>query len=149
MPIGEFCNREVIVADRTTSVFEAARLMREYHVGCLVVVESLDGPRRPIGLVTDRDIVVEVVAENVAPETVKLGEIMTGKLSTICVTDGVYDTLRYMREHGFRRMPVVNELGELAGIVSMDDYLGLLAEEMTELTRLIAREQGRESTLRR
>lgn len=149
MPIGEFCNREVIVADRTTSVFEAARLMREYHVGCLVVVESLDGPRRPIGLVTDRDIVVEVVAENVAPETVKLGEIMTGKLSTIRVTDGVYDTLRYMREHGFRRMPVVNELGELAGIVSMDDYLGLLAEEMTELTRLIAREQGRESTLRR
>lgn len=149
MPIGEFCNREVIVADRNTSVFEAARLMREYHVGCLVVVESLDGPRRPIGLVTDRDIVVEVVAENVAPETVKLGEIMTGKLSTIRVTDGVYDTLRYMREHGFRRMPVVNELGELAGIVSMDDYLGLLAEEMTELTRLIAREQGRESTLRR
>lgn len=149
MPIGEFCNREVIVADRNTSVLEAARLMREYHVGCLVVVESLDGPRRPIGLVTDRDIVVEVVAENVAPETVKLGEIMTGKLSTIRVTDGVYDTLRYMREHGFRRMPVVNELGELAGIVSMDDYLGLLAEEMTELTRLIAREQGRESTLRR
>lgn len=149
MPIGEFCNREVIVADRNTSVLEAAQLMREYHVGCLVVVESLDGPRRPIGLVTDRDIVVEVVAENVAPETVKLGEIMTGKLSTICVTDGVYDTLRYMREHGFRRMPVVNELGELAGIVSMDDYLGLLAEEMTELTRLIAREQGRESTLRR
>lgn len=149
MPIGEFCNREVIVADRNTSVLEAAQLMREYHVGCLVVVESLDGPRRPIGLVTDRDIVVEVVAENVAPETVKLGEIMTGKLSTIRVTDGVYDTLRYMREHGFRRMPVVNELGELAGIVSMDDYLGLLAEEMTELTRLIAREQGRESTLRR
>lgn len=149
MPIGEFCNREVIVADRDTSVFEAAQLMREYHVGCLVVVESLDGPRRPIGLVTDRDIVMEVVAENVAPETVKLGEIISGKLSTIHVTDGVYDTLRYMREHGFRRMPVVNELGELAGIVSMDDYLGLLAEEMTELTRLIAREQGRESTLRR
>lgn len=149
MPIGEFCNREVVVADRGTSVAEAARLMREYHVGCLVVLDSLEGPRRPVGLVTDRDIVVEVVAKGVAPENVALGEIITGKASAIRVTDGVYDTLHYMREHGFRRMPVVNELGELAGIVSMDDFLGLLAEEMTELARLIAREQGRESAQRR
>ncbi len=149
MPIGEFCNRDVVVAARDATVLEAARLMRQYHVGCLVVVDSLDEPRRPVGLVTDRDIVVEVVAGEVAPDTVRVGELLDGKLSTVRIDNGVYDTLRYMREHGFRRMPVVNELGVLVGIVSLDDFVGLIAEELTELAKLIAREQVRESVLRR
>ena len=149
MPIGEFCNREVVIADRDTTALEAAQLMRQYHVGCLVVVDSVEGPRRPVGVVTDRDIVIEVVAKQVAPESVKLGEMLASEVSTVSTTDGVYDTLRYMREHGIRRMPVVDALGQLAGIVTMDDYLTLLSEEMTELSKLIAREQKRETTQRR
>ncbi len=148
MPIGEFCNREVVIAARDSSAREAAELMRKHHVGCLVIVESLDGPRIPVGLVTDRDIVVEVVARQVAPDAVRIGEIMTGSVTTVRTGEGVYDTLHYMRDHGYRRMPVVDERGELVGIVAIDDYLGLLGEEMNELIRLIAREQRREADVR-
>lgn len=148
MSIGEFCNREVVIADPETTALEAAQLMRQFHVGSLVVVDSMDGPRRPVGIVTDRDIAIEVVAKQVAPESVRLGEMLVGSLATVTVNEGVFDTLRYMRENGIRRMPVVDANGQLAGIVTMDDFLGLLSEELTELARLMAREQKRETTLR-
>lgn len=149
MPIGEFCNREVIVADPATTVQRAAELMRQYHVGCLVVLDSLKESRRPLGVVTDRDIVLEVVARKVAPDSVTLGDLLAGPVATVRISDGVYDTMYLMRQRGYRRMPVVNDVGELVGIVSMDDFLGLLAEELTELTRLINHEQGREMESRR
>ncbi len=149
MPIGEFCNREVVIADPDTTALEAAQLMRQFHVGCLIVVDSKDGSRRPVGIVTDRDIAIEVVAKQVAPESIRLGEMLIGALATVGVAEGVFDTLRYMREHGIRRMPVVDALGQLVGIVTMDDYLSLLSEELAELVRLMAKEQKRETTLRR
>lgn len=149
MSIGEFCNREVVIADPETTALEAAQLMRQFHVGSLVVVDSMDGPRRPVGIVTDRDIAIEVVAKQVDPGSVRLGEMLVGSLATVTVNEGVFDTLRYMRENGIRRMPVVDANGQLAGIVTMDDFLGLLSEELTELARLMAREQKRETTLRK
>lgn len=149
MSIGEFCNREVVIADPETTALEAAQLMRQFHVGSLVVVDSMDGSRRPVGIVTDRDIAIEVVAKQVDPGSVRLGEMLVGSLATVTVNEGVFDTLRYMRENGIRRMPVVDANGQLAGIVTMDDFLGLLSEELTELARLMAREQKRETTLRK
>lgn len=149
MSIGEFCNREVVIADPETTALEAAQLMRQFHVGSLVVVDSMDGPRRPVGIVTDRDIAIEVVAKQVAPGSVRLGEMLVGTLATVAINEGVFDTLRYMRENGIRRMPVVDANGQLAGIVTMDDFLGLLSDELTELARLMAREQKHETTLRK
>lgn len=149
MTIGEICNREVVIVAREASVIEAARLMREYHVGDLVVVDESSGQRRPVGIVTDRDIVLEVVAMEVAPETLRVGDIMTPRLVTVRESEGVFETIRYMRGKGVRRVPVVDTEGRLEGIVTLDDLLALLAEELGELAKLVAREQDREVATRK
>lgn len=149
MPIGEYCNRVVVVADRNTSVLDAARLMRQHHVGDIVVVDEANEARKPIGMVTDRDIVIEVVVNKLAPDTVMLGEIMTESLATVRERDGVFDTVQLMRRKGVRRMPVIDDYGALVGIVAVDDLIQLLAEEMGELSKLIAREQAREAGTRK
>ncbi|MCU0842451.1 MAG: CBS domain-containing protein [Thiobacillaceae bacterium] len=148
MTIGEICNREVVIVDRATSVAEAARLMRRHHVGDLVVVEALEGGRRPLGIVTDRDIVLEVVAMGVVPDALRVGDIMGASLASVRETEGVFETLRYMRGRGVRRLPVVDEAGGLVGIVTLDDLIELLAEEMGELARLLGRERAREQAAR-
>lgn len=149
MATGEMCNREVVIVERETSLGEAARLMRQYHVGDLVVVESLEGGRRPVGIVTDRDIVLEVVAMDIAPESLRVGDIMGASLASVRDSEGVFETMRYMRTLGVRRLPVVDEAGWLVGIITLDDLLELLADEMGELARLVARERGREQETRK
>jgi CBS domain-containing protein len=149
MAIGDICNRDVVIAERKLSVVEAARLMRGYHVGDLVVVEKMKGRNRPVGIVTDRDIVVEVVAAAVAPDTLAVRDIMGQELATVQESEGVFEAMRYMRTKGVRRMPVVDREGGLVGIVTLDDLLTLLAEEMTELAGLVSRERQREESVRK
>lgn len=148
MPIGEFCNRSVVFATRKTSVPEAAQLMREYHVGDLVVVDVRDGKRVPVGMVTDRDIVVEIVAKGLDCSQFTVGDIMSQQLVSVDQDQGVFETIRLMRDKGIRRIPVVSREGDLEGIMAADDILDLLAEEMTELARVIPREQAREALTR-
>ncbi len=148
MTISEICNREVVIAERSLSVKETARLMRQYHVGDIVVVEGREGRRRPAGIVTDRDVVVEVVAAGVDPETLTAGDIMGQELSVVGENEGVFETIRYMRAKGVRRMPVVDGEGWLVGIVTLDDLIEMMAEEMGEMSRLISVERRRESDRR-
>lgn len=148
MAVGELCKREVVVAERSMSVTEAARLMRTHHVGDLVVVEPAAGRRQPVGIVTDRDIVIEVVAAGVNPEALKVGDIMGQEVATVRESEGLFEALRRMREKGVRRMPVVDSGGGLVGILTLDDLLGLLAEELTELAKLVSHERQREAVAR-
>ena len=148
MAVGEICNREVVIAERVLSVVDAAQLMRKHHVGDLVVVEEKDGRRHPVGIVTDRDIVVEVVAAEVNPDALKVGDIMGPEVATVRESEGLFEALRYMRDKGVRRMPVVDREGGLVGILTLDDLLSLLAEEMTELAKLVSHERQREATVR-
>ena len=148
MPISEFCNREVVFATRKTSIPEAAQLMRQYHVGDLVVVDEVGGKRVPVGIVTDRDIVIEIIAKSLDLEEFSVGDIMGPRLVSVRENEGVFETLRLMRAHGIRRIPVVNQEGGLEGIVSADDILDLLAEEMAELAKVAPREQVREAKTR-
>jgi CBS domain-containing protein len=148
MAIGEICNREVVIAEKALSVREAAHLMRNHHVGDLVVVEERGGRKHPVGIITDRDIVVEVVAPGVNPEALTVVDIMGAELATVRENEGVFEALRYMRSKGVRRMPVVDGDGGLVGIVTLDDLLSLLAEEMTELAKLVSHERQREATAR-
>ena len=148
MAVGEICNREVVVIGRPASVVEAAQLMRSHHVGDLVVIEERDGRNFPVGIVTDRDIVVEVVAAGVNPQALRVGDIMGQELATVRESEGLFEALRYMRDRGVRRMPVVGGAGELVGILTMDDVLSLLAEEMTELAKLVSHERQREAVVR-
>jgi CBS domain-containing protein len=136
MRIGEYCVRDVIVASPVTTVQEAAALMRRHHVGSIVVVRDV---RIPTGIVTDRDIVVEVVAKGRSPGAWTLQDIMAPQLVTVRESDSLIDTIRTLRERRVRRAPVVDAVGALAGMVTLDDLLEVLAEEMGELARLVSR----------
>ncbi|HEY8219603.1 MAG TPA: CBS domain-containing protein [Methylobacter sp.] len=148
MSISEFCNREVVFATREMTLPEAARLMREYHVGALVVVDEVNGKRVPVGIVTDRDIVIEIIAQSLDLDEFSVGDIMGPQLVSVQEKDGVFETIRLMRTKGIRRIPVVNQEGGLVGIISADDILDLLADEMAELARVAPREQEREAKTR-
>lgn len=148
MPIGEFCNREVVFATRKTTIPAAAQLMRKNHVGDLVVVDVVNGRRVPVGIVTDRDIVVEIIAKSLDLNDFTVGDIMSPQLVSVQESEGVFETIELMRNKGVRRIPVVDREGGLEGIVSADDILDLLAEEMTELAKVSPREQSREAHIR-
>ncbi|MDD3814772.1 MAG: CBS domain-containing protein [Desulfocapsaceae bacterium] len=148
MPIGELCNRAVVFATRKTSITEAAQLMRQYHVGDLVVMDMVKDKRVPVGIVTDRDIVIEIIGESLSVDDFTVGDIMSQQLISVPENAGVIETIRLMRAHGIRRIPVINEAGGLAGIISVDDMMDLLAEELTELARVAPREQAREAQTR-
>jgi CBS domain-containing protein len=149
MPVGDICVREVVTATRDTTIQEAALLMRENHVGDLLVLDRVKGNRTPVGIVTDRDIVVAIVALGLDSAVLTVGDIMGPELETVLEDQGVFETIYQMRRAGVRRIPVVNKQGYLVGIISIDDLIQLLAEEMSELAKLISREQRKEAYARR
>jgi CBS domain-containing protein len=145
MNIGEICTRTVVVAKRETVLTQAARLMREQHVGSLVVVDESGRGRVPVGIVTDRDIVVAVVAEGVDPRKITVGDVMRPEMVSVVEDDSVFDALRLMRARGIRRIPVRASGGTLAGIVTIDDVLEIVAKQLGDLVHAIATEQSREA----
>jgi CBS domain-containing protein len=149
MSVGEVCNRDVVVVKKDESVLDAAQLMRQFHVGDLVVVEERAGQRVPVGMLTDRDIVIEAVAEDVNSRELTVGDIMSAELVTANADADIVDTVKTMRAKGVRRVPVVDRAGVLVGIVTVDDLIELLAEVLDDLTQLIRREQTREKETRR
>jgi CBS domain-containing protein len=148
MSIGELCNRNVVIVDRAESVREAARLMREYHVGDVVVVEETAGGKNPVGILTDRDIVIELVAEGVDLDAISVGDAMSSELLILAENDELADTTAKMRARGVRRAPVVDNAGLLVGILTLDDILEILAGELADLVRLTVREQHHEREVR-
>jgi CBS domain-containing protein len=148
MSVGQFCNRDTIIVSKEDSIVDAAKLMRQHHVGSLVVVEKDGDVCKPIGIVTDRDLVVEVLAAEINPEDVSLGDIMSFELVTAYEQDGLNETLKHMRVKGVRRIPVVDTRGHLAGILSADDVLEILANELSELAKLANSEQQHEQKVR-
>ena len=149
MPVGEICVRDVVVCEPGTSIRDAAKLMRQNHVGDLIVVKGSRDSRKPVGIVTDRDLVVSVLAVDIDPAVFTVGDLMTEGVVSIREEQGVFETIQHMRLHGVRRLPVVDGAGGLKGIVSVDDLIQLLAEEMMELGKLISKEQAREVELKR
>ena len=149
MKIKQICSRVVVVAAPETDLREAARMMRDHHVGALVVVEKRGGATRPIGIVTDRDIVVAVVADaEVSPESLTLRDLMSGELVLALESDGVFEAVDRMQDSGARRLPVVDDDGRLVGILSLDDVLRMLASELTALSLASQRSMARETHTR-
>ena len=148
MNVGEVCSREVVFAQRDNPLVEAAQLMREHHVGSLVVVGEHAAARVPVGMLTDRDIVVAAVAKEVDPRTLTVGDVMSAGALVVREQDALTDALRVMREKGVRRLPVVNASGALVGIIAIDDVLELLAEEMDSFVRTLRSERTREARVR-
>lgn len=136
MKTGELCMRDVIVSDGETGIVELAGLMREYHVGDIVITKDRNGVKVPVGIITDRDIVLEIVAKEVSYSTCIASDIMSDDLVTANEDDELWRTLELMRAKGVRRIPVVSSDSGLAGIVSADDIVDFLAEEMKQLVSL-------------
>ena len=148
MLVSEFCNREVVIVDRATTILEAAKLMRSEHVGDLVVTDNRNGRQVPVGILTDRDIVVELLAEEIELDKVSIGDAMSYELLCVKEQDGLQETIEKMRNRGVRRLPVVDDAGALVGIVTVDDLMELVAEQLTDLVRLVGNEQVRERVRR-
>jgi CBS domain-containing protein len=149
MTVGDICNRDVVVAPKGEMVVDAAKRMRTSHVGDLVVVEIRNGRHMPVGIVTDRDIVIAAVAGD--PEHINyllVGEVMTPDLVTAVEQDSIEAALRKMHDHGIRRLPIVDATGALVGILTLDDILRYLTAQQSELVALVAREQTRERQFR-
>lgn len=147
MRIGNVCTQQVVCTHRNATVSEAAQLMRDYHVGTLVVADGEQDSVTPVGLITDRDIVVEVVAPRIDADAVIVGEIMNPTLITAFEDDDIYETIQKMGLKGVRRLPVVDPEGRLVGIVSEDDLLEQLSREMATLATISQRQQAKEAVL--
>lgn len=137
MSTGTICVREVFFADPDETVEAIARRMHERAVGCLLV---LDDDRRPVGIVTDRDLVLRVLAAGRDPTTARVAEVMTRSPRTVSEETPIEQTLSLMRGFGIRRVPVVDRDGRLAGLVTLDDVLSLLAEELTTVGEVLTRQ---------
>jgi CBS domain-containing protein len=148
MCIGKFCNRDVVCVTRESTVAEAAVLMRRRHVGDVIVVDETSRGRKPIGIVTDRDIVVEVVCAALDPKLVMVGDLLTRPLVTVDEHTAYADTVHLMATAGVRRMPVVNEAGVLIGVITLDDLFHQLAVPFAELSDLATRERRHEAMTR-
>jgi CBS domain-containing protein len=149
MLVGEFCNREVVFVTEDSSVTEAAKIMREYHVGDVIVARESYGRREPVGILTDRDVALGVVAEEVDPASVSVGDTMTFELTTVSEDSDLMHAIEVMREKGIRRIPVVDADEALVGILTVDDILDVLSEILLDLVHLVDQQRKREVTVRR
>lgn len=144
MKVGQHCKHGVICIDATADIVDAAKLMREHHVGFLVVHEASDELRRPIGVLTDRDIVLQVTAKDVDPHTVTVRDAMTRQPLIATEGDELIDALQAMRIAGIRRVPVVDTRGALTGVFALDDGIGLITSLLCDISGSIKSEQRQE-----
>ena len=148
MSIGEICSRDVIIAFREDSVIDVAKLMREYHVGDVVIVDQHLDQNIPVGIVTDRDIVLELVAKEVNIGSVTAGDIMANDLLVAEENEEFTELVQRMKIRGVRRVPVINDKGGLIGIVSEDDIIEHIGEQLSNLVSLTNRGGHREHIMR-
>lgn len=149
MLLSEICMLEPVCCTARTTALEAAYTMRHKHVGALVVVDDGEEKAAPIGLVTDRDIVVEVLAKGLDPAVTLVGSLIRGPV--VIANGGIDSThaLELMKSHGVRRLPVVSSAGVLIGIITVDDLLRHVSSEANSLVEIISREQAHEQRARR
>lgn len=145
---GEIASRVVVVAEPETTVGDAARLMRDNHVGALVVIEPSGAREKAIGIVTDRDLVIEVLAMGLDPGTITVGDIMASDLATIAAESSAIDAAGQMRTRGVRRLPVLDRAGRVVGIVALDDLFAVLSTQLSDIAQAVHSERDRERKTR-
>jgi CBS domain-containing protein len=133
MSILDICQDEVIFTGGDSTVEDAASLMKSYNIGALIVTEN----NEPVGIITDRDIVVNVVAEGDDASAVKIKEVMSDNLLVVSFDEGIYETIEKMKARNVRRAPVIDAFGKLIGIVSVDDLIPYLISEGNSISSLI------------
>ena len=140
MSLERICSKTVVTISPNATVLEAAKLMQSKHIGCLVVIDE----SRPIGILTDRDIVLKVVAGEQKPQTT-VKKIMTANPTMVNVNYDLLDAVRLMHNRGVRRLPIVDEHRHLLGIITMDDLLTTFSTEVANLAGAVQKEFGLEA----
>ena len=149
MQLKDLCVFDVACCTRDITVIAAARLMREHHTGDLVVIDNADEEREPVGIITDRDIVIEVLAQWRDPGKTTVGDVMSKQLVIASGSEDASHALQRMVAHGVRRIPVVDDKQCVLGIVTLDDMLRVHAEQANSLAHIVNKEQSREQRSRR
>jgi len=149
MLLKDACTLDVVCCGPDTRVTEAAHLMRHQHVGDLIVVDEPDGDRVPIGVVTDRDIVVEVLGKGLDPAATRVKDIIRTPVVIATETEDTAQAIERMRTHGVRRLPVVGRHGGLVGVIALDDLLKFFAADVNALLDVVIKGQSREHRARR
>ncbi|MGH8278719.1 MAG: CBS domain-containing protein [Gammaproteobacteria bacterium] len=144
MNVGDMCSRAVVSISAYEPVQQAAELMRRYQVGTLVVTQPASGGDEPIGVITDRDIVIGVVAKHVEPDTLTAGDVMSAEPLIAEEHDDVNDVLDDMRREGVRRIPVVDQAGTLVGVFALDDLLQILATQLNLVAGIVGSQRTEE-----
>ena len=134
MSLREFCQRRVVTISPRSNIVDACRLMGGNNIGCMVVEE--DG--RLCGVLTDRDIALKVAGERKDPEKTKVGQVMTPDPVCISVDKDLHELTILMHAHHVRRVPIVNGFDKVLGIVTMDDLIALLSDEMSEIGKTVS-----------
>lgn len=151
--VGSICQRLVVTIDSDCSVQEAAQQMREHHVGALVVTAEEEGltpnGSRVVGVITDRDLTVEALARGLDPQDISVGTLISGKAVAIPGHAAVADAIALMRSEGVRRLLVTGPQRQLTGVLSLDDVVSAVADELGDLAESMRRGLARESLLRR
>jgi CBS domain-containing protein len=141
MSMGSICSREVVIAQTDESLRAAAELMSAHGVGCVVICdENKQSKRIPTGMLTDRDIVMAILHQHKGLDELFIGEAMSRDPLVIHDTEEVDEAIERLRAHGVRRAPVVDAQGALVGIVSLDDLLEVIAEQLDNVVHLIRRQ---------
>jgi CBS domain-containing protein len=144
MKVGQHCKHRVVCIDSAADIVDAARTMREEHIGFLIVHERGDDIRKPIGVLTDRDIVLEVLAKDIDPHAVTVKDVMTRQPLVANESDELGEALQAMRMSGIRRVPVVDTRGALTGIFALDDGIDLITGLLCDISGSIKSEQRQE-----
>jgi CBS domain-containing protein len=131
MSLQKFCQRPVVTISPEQTIVEACQLLRERNVGCLVAVDG----EKPCGILTDRDIALKVIGEKKDPQRTKVRDVMTANPTCISVTKTVHDLTALMHAHHVRRVPIVDGKDQVLGMVTLDDLVMLLGQEMAEIGR--------------
>jgi signal-transduction protein with cAMP-binding, CBS, and nucleotidyltransferase domain len=144
MNVARIYTRSVVSVPRSSNLQQAAALMRQYHVGALLVTEDAPGTDQAIGIITDRDLVMQAMAEGVGPDDLTVDEVMTPEIAGVAESADAHEAMVTMRELGVRRLAVTGQGGALVGILSFDDIVDALSIEMESLAGVIRSERGRE-----
>lgn len=133
MNLASLCQREILSVSAEAPVQKAAELMRVHHVGALALTDPED-PTRVVGVVTDRDLVVHLLALGLPPEKHNVGAFSSVHLIRVPGTASVYEGVQAMHQHGVRRIFVTEPSGRLMGLLSIDDLLVSIADELNGLS---------------
>ena len=144
MKVGEYCKKALVAIASGSDAAEAAKLMRKQHVGFLIVYREQDALRKPLGVLTDRNLVLGVMARDVDPHAVTVDDIMSRQPLVATEADELSDMLHAMRFAGIRRVPVVDDRGALTGIMAIDDAIEVVTGLMCDIAGSIKSEQRQE-----